>query len=138
MKNTKHPAALRLIYDVLNFIPEICSGTYNRADPTAFETGELQVNKDNKIIYHDCTWGVEIRLINKYLKDQEIYLSRGFGPNEEDELIPRDNWNDGSLLLLKKLLPAIKELGFDKEADRAYKNSPDYEEDPYGCLADYE
>ncbi len=150
MKNTKHPAAIRLIEDVLNCIGMDSSGTYNAQDPTHFEKGTLELSNGVTLHYNDCTWGIELTLYKKRPRKamvlgiasernyQSIYLSRGFGRNDDDELCPREDWKAGSLVFLKNLLPLIKAEGVDKEEEMAYRMSEDYEPDPMGCLADYE
>jgi len=47
------------------------SGTYNRADPTCFEKGEMKFSYKGKkflIRYNDCTWGVEITIYKMVCK----------------------------------------------------------------------
>jgi len=54
------------------------TGTYNVADPTAFEKGELRFEYKGKkflITYWDCTWGIEVKIYKREIENVEVDLS---------------------------------------------------------------
>lgn len=108
MKPITHPVALNVIYELIERIPIHQKGTYNKMDPTHFEKGEL-VTPAYRIKLHDCTWGVELTfysgtnpLHRGHKELAGIYLSRGFA-GSEDELIPRDGWNNSWFKTIKEI-----------------------------------
>jgi hypothetical protein len=106
-KGNKHPLCIALIQDLLDRIPSTSSGTYNQADPTAYEKGSMQF-RGLEIEYNDCTWGVEltISVASSHMELASIYLS--FEGRGEYELIPRDSWDNSWFMRIRKMLPAIK------------------------------
>lgn len=128
-RRTTHPSVIKLIEEVINFIPVVKSGTYNKTDPTHFEYGYLELRYGMAVQYYDVTWGITFKMVFDKKREQELYLCRD---EKESIAIFRDSWNKRGILLLKDQLATIKELGTDKSIIE------DCSEDPYGCLADYE
>lgn len=78
MKTIQHPSFVRLLNNIVNEIPTKVSGTYNTTDPTAFEKGEMKFEYKGKrflITFWDCTWGIEITIYKREIKNIEVDLS---------------------------------------------------------------
>lgn len=113
MEIIKHPVAVRIIKELLEYIPTTASGTYNTSDPTHFEKGKLIIPfEDNnyKVYFRDCTWGIDVEIAKQFgpfvhqtFKEVgDIYI-------DGNELIPRKNWVKGNLTLCAKLLKHLKD-----------------------------
>ena len=129
-----HPSLINLINQTLLRIPEVTHGTYNKQDPTAFSKGHIDTLYKGDSIdlsYHDVTWGNELTIM---INDKEIgsfYLTWDQTYNGKhwvttESVIPRQKTKG----LIKLLYLINQELEIIPE--------PDYSEDPYGCLSDYE
>lgn len=114
-----HPAAVRLIQTLLEYIPIKTKGTYNRADPTHYEKGELEIEivpgLKYKLSFHDCTWGIELEIeksLNNgwtWIESREIYLTSDCpGPYY---LVPRSTWVPRSYILAARILKHLRASG---------------------------
>jgi len=132
MNKMTHPSIVNLINETLTRVPETSSGTYNRADPTAYSKGSIDTTFKGMPItlaYHDCTWGNELRIYrdNKVIGAFYLTWDQLYKGGIQESVIPRQKTR-GLLKLLfllnKELEPFI--------SDHEY-----YDDDPMGCLSDY-
>jgi len=115
MEKLTHPSLVKLVDDIIERIPETASGTYNRQDPTAWSKGSLDTDYKGTPInlsYHDCTWGIELRISIRNKTLGEFYLTwdqeyNGKGWDTIPSVIPRQD-KKGLIVLLARLRPKLE------------------------------
>ena len=111
---------IKLVHRLLDRIGEDSSGTYNKQDPTHWSKGSIEVEV-NGIQYtidaFDCTWGTTIEIESENFKSK-LYLSHGFGPNEDDEICDHGN-KDGTFIVL---------YGIVKQAEQQFESQTEIQE----------
>ena len=140
MKNTTtHPSVITLINYILSCIPETFSGTYNRADPTAWSKGHLIIitpDSNYLLEYHDCTWGNTLRISKNgdelgsfYLGWDDVGLMKDGKRINQESVTPRQD-TPGLFKLIFQLKPLLEPIPEPVCDDDCY-------DDPMGCISDY-
>lgn len=154
MKEIINNSVSRFLNNVIDNIPVKKSGTYNRQDPTHFEKGDSEFTYKGVsylVSFNNCGWGIDLT-ISKYSYPDlkwgkidicEIYLTteRNFIDGKwknVDIIIPRQKGFKGCLKLLALGFPEILKPGFKSLREQEYERYATCEDDPMGCLADYE
>lgn len=132
-ETTEHPSVCNLIGFVLSCIPETSSGTYNRADPTAWSKGSITLTFQEEpytLHYNDCTWGNTLIIIKGRIELGRFYFGwdrrhRDGKWMTQESVTPRQD-TKGLLKLLFQLKPLLEPVP-----------EPEYFDDPMGCPSDY-
>jgi len=136
MNQIKHPSLVTLIENTLERIPETSSGTYNKADPTAFSKGSIDTKYNGMPIilaYHDCTWGNELRIYRDNLVlIGSFYLTW-------DQTHNGKHWVTTTSVIPRQKTKGLIKLLFmlNKQLEPVIPDNEYWEDDPMGCLSDY-